>query len=572
MTATRAFVVLTGAIGMVLLAPVVHASPAATFGGADWRLLALEIAAAFALLLLSLTGAPSPAGVLLAIAGSLWIVPELAGGAPVSQSMRTLSDSAGYVIAAIVLSALVLRRGNATGELRAPILLAVGGCSMAVLARLLLVDPFDRVNCWRTCLNNPLYVGGGTAGSAIERLGLLALAAGCLWAAARTVSPRRRPGLPVRALATDLAGWFLLASLLAALLVWRIAGAPVSEDQLAVILFVMVQVGAVGWLGALGWEAWLRWRLQARLARLVDLLSDESDPDALANHLRTAVGDPSLRLAYSTPSRPSHVDSSGRTVSAFESDDTTMITEVARRGQTIAVIAHSRRVDGHRLARAMGPALRLALENAQLRAAALAELEELTRSRARVVTRAELERKRLERNLHDGAQQRAVSLVLMTRVLVSDAEGNARNACRQAEASAQLLVEELRRVARGIYPAVLGDAGLVGALVDLAEHSEHLPVIVGDFPERRFQSTVEDTAYLGVRSGLADAASRGATCARVSGVWADGLLQVRIEDDGLLPPSSPMRLVDQVRALGGTLEVGGSPGRRRVEVGLPCVS
>ena len=92
-------------------------------------------------------------------------------------------------------------------------------------------------------------------------------------------------------------------------------------------------------------------------------------------------------------------------------------TAVTRRGEPVAVVLHSSQVDGDRLDRALRPALRLALANEQLRAAALAELAELRLSRARIVERSGLERRRLERNLHDGAQQRVVSLALMVRML-----------------------------------------------------------------------------------------------------------------------------------------------------------
>jgi signal transduction histidine kinase len=134
------------------------------------------------------------------------------------------------------------------------------------------------------------------------------------------------------------------------------------------------------------------------------------------------------------------------------------------------------------------------------------------------------------------------------------------------------VAEELRRVARGIYPAVLADAGLVGALVDLAEDSVDLPVIVEDFPDSRYPGLVESTAYAVVRAAIANARDREATEVCVEGVQGDGVLRVLIHDDGAATPVVGTQVADQVRAIGGTLVLDGTPGRRRVEVVLPCVS
>jgi signal transduction histidine kinase len=291
----------------------------------------------------------------------------------------------------------------------------------------------------------------------------------------------------------------------------------------------------------------------------------------LTDSLRNAVREPGLRLAYWAPTRQSYVDTGGRPTTSAEPGPGERVTAIVRRGQTIAAIVHSRRVDGPRLERALGPALRLALENTQLRAAALAELDELSRSRTRVVERGELERRRLERNLHDGAQQRVMALALLVRVLAGSSAVD-QKAGRRAEALTRTLVEELRRVARGIYPAVLADAGLVGAVVDLAERSGDFPVVVGEFPEGRHPGTVETTAYLVIRAGIADARGRGATSVTVAGAHFDGTLRVSVEDDASSAPDSVVtELADQVGALGGTLVMNGTAGRRRAEVVLPCV-
>jgi signal transduction histidine kinase len=135
------------------------------------------------------------------------------------------------------------------------------------------------------------------------------------------------------------------------------------------------------------------------------------------------------------------------------------------------------------------------------------------------------------------------------------------------------LAEELRRVARGIYPAVLTDAGLRGAVVDLAEGSTDLPVVVAAFPDGRYAGTVESTAYLVVHDALARARRRGATCAEVSGRHDGNTLRICVQDDAAGGHQRvATQLADQVSALAGELVEVEAPGQHRVEVVLPCAS
>ena len=333
----------------------------------------------------------------------------------------------------------------------------------------------------------------------------------------------------------------------------------------------------MAWLAALAWESWQRRRLESRLAHLVDLLGVTSDPEMLTESLRSAVRDPDLRLAYWAPSRQGYVDWRGaRQPQARNPGPDRRVTTVARRrpaDRRHRPLASRRRPPTRT---SVGPALRLAMENAQLRAAALAELDELNRSRVRVVQRGELERRRLERNLHDGAQQRVVSLALLVRVFVGRASPADHQAGRRAEALTRTLVEELRRVARGIYPAVLADAGLVGAVVDLAERVERpagrrRPVPGGSIsghgrddcvPSRPCRHRGRTQSRCDLRRREWPAGGRRGCGSASRTTRADG------RPDCSWRPSSPIRS----SALGGTLETNGAPGRRRVEVVLPCVS
>ena len=193
---------------------------------------------------------------------------------------------------------------------------------------------------------------------------------------------------------------------------------------------------------------------------------------------------------------------------------------------------------------------------------------ELRSSRQRLVTAQDEERRRLERNLHDGAQQRLVSIALglrMARGMVdADSDGRLGERLDQASEELDLALSELRDLARGIHPAILTDRGLIPAVTSLTDHSA-VPATVESTLERRLPAPVEATGYFVVAEGLANAAKYSqATLVRVvvhdDGEW----LGVEVSDDGVggADPSrgSGLRgLADRVEAVGGTIEVHSPP-------------
>ena len=560
MRVLRLIVIVAGMAGVVAVVPVIHGSRDATYGGADGRLLTLEVAAALALLVLSTAGPARVASVLVGLVGALWVVPELAGGVGVPLVARTVFEALPPLLVAMLLLATVLD----TQGTRGVAVWTLGGAGLAAAARLLLVDPFESPECWRACEHNPLLLGDGSA--MIETLGRLGVVMGVGWGAYSWWRGHRH-GSSGGAVLTRWA--FVVAAG-----IWMVVPPRgvtlVTEDRAAVTTFVLAQVTALAWLAAAMRDVVLRWRLEARLARLVSLMSVGREPDALVASIRQAVREPSLRLSYWAPEREAWVDPHGRVTDPVPGagERTTTFT---RDGNLVASVIHPARLDTQRLQRALGPALLLVLQNGQLRAAAQAELGELERSRARVVERAALERRRLERNLHDDAQQRAMSLTLLVRMLEGRPSVD-QDVVRRAEGLARALTEELRRVARGIHPAVLADTGLSGAILDLAERSTDVPVVVDELPDVRCPVTVETTAFLVVSAGIADARRRGAGEIRVAGARIADRLRISVEDDATEPASGAADLGDQVGALGGRLVVDGVPGRRRIEVVLPCES
>jgi PAS domain S-box-containing protein len=204
--------------------------------------------------------------------------------------------------------------------------------------------------------------------------------------------------------------------------------------------------------------------------------------------------------------------------------------------------------------------------------------DELRRSRARLVEASDVERRRLERNLHDGAQQRLVSLSLMLRLAqarVDDDPGQAERLLGQASDELAHALEELRELARGIHPAVLSDRGLGAALEALASRTP-LPVKL-ELVDSRLPEPVEAAAYYVVSEALANVAKYAeASSVAVSIASVNGHAVVEIADDGVggahpAKGSGLRGLVDRVEALDGRLEVESPPGRgTRIRVEIPC--
>jgi signal transduction histidine kinase len=228
--------------------------------------------------------------------------------------------------------------------------------------------------------------------------------------------------------------------------------------------------------------------------------------------------------------------------------------------------------------RAAGAAARMALENERLHAEVKAQLEEVRASRARIIEAGDAERRRVERDLHDGAQQRLVSLSLALRSaqdrVGDDAAASA--AIEEAEHELQVALAELRELARGIHPAILTEEGLSGALESLAMRSP-VPVTIDADSIGRLPPAIEATAYFAVSEALANVAKHaGASHATVSAHLSDRTLLVEIRDDGMggadVANGSGLRgLADRVAAVGGELTVS-SPVRAgtRVRAEIPC--
>jgi signal transduction histidine kinase len=285
----------------------------------------------------------------------------------------------------------------------------------------------------------------------------------------------------------------------------------------------------------------------------------------LRDALARALHDTSVEIAYRLPSRNEFVDADGRTVSLPQEDSARTVTMVERGGESLAAIIHDRSLlDEPALVEAVSAAARLAIDNERLQAEVRAKLEEVEASRARILEAADAERRRVERNLHDGAQQRLVTLSLAMGLLRDriDGEGGPELAAQMEAISKELrgALEELRELARGIHPSILTEEGLQAAVESLVDRST-VPVSLEKGSVGRLPETVEATAYFVVAEALTNVAKyANASRASVHLIQEENQLRVKVSDDGVggadVASGSGLRgLEDRVAALGGQLLV-----------------
>jgi signal transduction histidine kinase len=297
---------------------------------------------------------------------------------------------------------------------------------------------------------------------------------------------------------------------------------------------------------------------------LVARLGGGSVHGSLRDALASALGDPSLTLAYWLPEREEWVDATGGTITLPRPGGGRACTPVQRDSEQVAMLIHDASVAEEReLVQAVVGAAALALENERLAAELHAKVKELRASRARIVESADAARRRIERDLHDGAQQRLVALALSLQVArrrIDDDPGGAKTLLETASSDLDAAIRELRDLARGIHPAVLSDRGLSSAVEALAQRMP-LPVEIVAAPQERLPEPVEAAAYFVVAESITNVVRYAhATFARVDIRRADGRLVVEVADDGIggADPGngSGLRgLADRVAALDGRLEV-----------------
>jgi signal transduction histidine kinase len=300
----------------------------------------------------------------------------------------------------------------------------------------------------------------------------------------------------------------------------------------------------------------------------------------LREALARALGDPSLELAYWVPARERYVDPGGQPVALPEPESQRKATVVEREGEPIAALLHDPALaENQELVQSVCAAAALTLENARLQAELRARLAELQASRARLVAATDAERRRIERDLHDGTQQRLVSIAMALGLAESKLAADrpaVQPVLQEARDALAVALAELRELTQGIRPAILVERGLAAALDDLSRRAA-LPVqlhvdLAGRLPEQ-----VEGAAYFVASEALANAAKHShASEVQLAATREKAMLVVEVADDGIGGAAAGVGtglrgLADRVEAFGGHLTVASPPGRgTTLRAEIPC--
>jgi signal transduction histidine kinase len=383
----------------------------------------------------------------------------------------------------------------------------------------------------------------------------------------RASTPRRRVLWPA------LAGAGATAFTSAVFIVQKLEGAtPDLLDWALAAAFIAVPIAMLAVI------------VRARLARaavgglVMDLRADPS-PEHLRDALARALRDPTLALAYWLPEYGIYADLDGRMADVAARLPGRATTLIDRGGDHVAAFVHDASLrDEPELLNAVAATAALSLENGRLQAELRARLDELRASRSRILEAAHVERRRLERDLHDGAQSRLVSMSLELGLLgarfADDPEASGQVAQVRSELAHSL--QELRELARGIHPAVLTGHGLTAALESLVSRAA-VPVGLHVELDDRLPEAHEVAAYYVVSETLTNVAKYAdASSATVEVECAHGSLVVEVADNGCGGAStasgSGLRgLADRVEALDGRLRVWSPAGEgTRVRAEIPC--
>jgi len=382
----------------------------------------------------------------------------------------------------------------------------------------------------------------------------------------RATAPTRRAFAPVLLTAA------LAVVLLGVVIAMDAAGVRTEESAplwLSDVFFAAVPIAfLVGLLRT-------RWR-RSVVADLVVRLRSAAGPAQLRDAIAQALGDRSLELAFWLPERQHLVDAAGDVYPARATSGRAL-TMLDRGGRPVAALVHDPSLlDDPGLIEAVGAAASLALENSRLQAELRAQLVEVRASRTRLVNMGDEERRRLERDLHDGAQQRLLGIRIALQLARNRlARGGAvDDLLREADAEVGGALEELRALARGIHPAILTEEGLAAALGALVRRAP-VPVELNASAER-VPASVEATAYFVAAEALANVVKH----ARASRVTIDvtrsnGALALDVTDDGVggadATGSGLRGLRDRVEALDGQFVIDSPQGRgTRVSAAIPC--
>ena len=304
-------------------------------------------------------------------------------------------------------------------------------------------------------------------------------------------------------------------------------------------------------------------RMRASVARIVVRLDQPTGRARLRDTFARVLGAEDLEVAYPLDDG-SHVDADGLPVD-MPPEGGQSATPLVRGGRTVAVLLHQRGLLDNTVAlEEVAEAAQLALENERLRAELRAQEHELLASRSRIVEAGDAERRRLERDVHDGAQQRLVALLFWARLAQAQPgdrpSPSAKANLDRLAGELQQAIDELRDIAHGIHPAVLTDEGLEAAIECLADSTT---LEVGLMPDERFAASVENAAYRVIAESARTGPTRVVAARRGTALVLDVTTASR--------PDAIVELEDRIGAVNGSILVGAGDGTEvTLHVEIPC--
>jgi signal transduction histidine kinase len=351
-------------------------------------------------------------------------------------------------------------------------------------------------------------------------------------------------------------------------LAWALAsGADTTLETIARAVCVLIPLGVMGGI------VWSRLYRPQASDLVVELRTEGST--SMRERLARALGDPTLDVAYRLADGR-YVDAAGRPLELPDGAHRA-VTVVTARGEEVAALVHDPALlDEPALVESVRATAGLVLENERLAAEVRSQLAEVRASRARIVAAADAERRRIERNLHDGAQQRLVTLSLALGLAAARSGETGSDALSRAQDDVEEAIAELRVLARGIHPTLLRDDGLEAAVEALARRAP-IPVTVTGSLAGRLPDRVELAAYFVVSEALTNVVKHAsASEATVRLERAADTLRVVVADDGVggaraAADSGLAGLRDRLAAVDASLEVESEPGHgTTIRTEIPC--
>ena len=534
-------------------------APASPVGESGRPIALSSLAIAFLMVIVAtcwlLVGDHPRSAVGLSLVAGAWVLPGLAAWPlPPAQALAALLAAAPLAVAGTALVAAGWRPSPA--DRRAPLLATVGLASAAVAAHLVGYNPFFDPACSRTCQASPAILSDALGPRhALGVSAVLTLAASI--AAVVTIRRSRAASPSLRAAGVVAAMLFAMAALVPWLR-WGSPGNRAVEDLLQ-------SLGTVAIVSA-AFTAVLHTRSVRRDVR--DVVAHFGGSTTISG-----AGASVAAVQFAIPHDGRWVDTAGHVASSEEPKRTAVLSD--RDGPSVRLVL-GRWAEPGQVLSSITPAGRLALENARLNAAAAVRLAEVQASQRRIVEATDRERRRIERDLHDGAQQRLVAVTMHLSSARKRSGVETWETLAEAEADVRDALAALRDLSHDSFVATLGAQGLEAAIWELVATTPLRVDVHLALTDRQLPPSVQMAAYLTVAAGLDDVVKRARTDrAGVTVVEEKDVLIVRVADDGQGGRVSGRGLTeaaDRVGALDGSLDIGSGPQGTTVTARLPCVS